>query len=305
VIIEHLILALVLIGLIFAYFRNHPMFFTFLSIILVSILIFKLTDNYISLTLTIAGLIFAHHSVQPFFYPIATNYESKEKYITCMYKDEEICPFNYETDINTQNPIINYYLINEEIYTIKLPLFRIFNSIKIPFPATEKLDLDYCGITRYSTVPFISKPETKDNLLVLNLKTSAWTITEIKYPIRFSQKITEKPDVGFGSLSYYYPSLNEGNENVTDIYGEYGIYVSFRNNEKVSVNHAQFLSDMTVDSDFWQHYPDDTLQVSYENGDIIGIFKGSLYCRIINKIEPWERRTYYLSFNGTGKIYYY
>lgn len=294
------------IVLLIAYINKHPMIFTLIFIALVTLFVYRITDNYVPVAFTIAGLILAHHSVQPFFYPISVKNESKEKYITCMYSNGKICPFDENEDVNTQNPAIDCYLHNEEIYTIKLPLIPIFKSIAIQYPATEKLEFDNCGVTRYNTVPFIASPKINGNTLILNLKVSAWTITEINYPIKFNQKISEKPKIGFGSISYYYPYSKEDNIESINKMDEYGITVTFSNNEQVPLIYTQYLSEITLeDTDFWAHRSRDHLQVSYANGDLIGIFKGHLYCRIASKLEPWERRYYYLSSKGEGKLLNY
>ncbi|MCD4808117.1 MAG: hypothetical protein K8R13_11250 [Methanococcoides sp.] len=99
-IITDYIILLTLIGLVVAYLNKHSMIFTFVFIVFITVSVYRLTDDYVSVALTVAGLIFAHHSVQPFFYPIAVKNESKERYLTCMYENGKVCPFDKTEDVH-------------------------------------------------------------------------------------------------------------------------------------------------------------------------------------------------------------
>lgn len=304
------IVLLIAIGLLIAYFKKSASWFTTIFIFCILLVAYMITDNLVSVFLASVGLILTNLSLLPFFNPIAVKIESKEKFITCMYKNGKLNPFDKTKDVSIQKPEIDCYVHNDEIYTIKLPLIPIFNSISIPFPLTNELTLDYSGIIKYGTSPFIENPQINGNVLTLNLKASAWTVTEINYPIHYTQKISEKPNVGFGPTSYLYPYTKEDNIEAINKMDEYGIVIYFRNNEQVPLHYIEFLSSGDVaDSVFWKnylknHYSENHLQVTYINGDIIGIYNGYFYCRI-HKVERLEQRYYYISSKGEGRILNY
>jgi|GEM_PF-6931473 len=291
------VVAFALIIVLGAFYKiERPMEFTLTFIILVSLVVYSISNDFIPVVLTIVGLIFANHSVQPLFYPIAVKSQNKDRYITSIHSKHSFPPFRIEglkegCDPEKEEPEFDYYLHNYESFTIKLPIFPIFRTIKIDFPATKEVSIDTVDVTKYSVLPFIDVPIAEGNSVKLKIRTSAWTITETEYPIHFSQKLKESPKAGISSYCPY----NKGDE--------YGVLLSFYSRASVPLRYYEGVGGiMTIDKEIWSKFEREHIQVSFENGDIVGIYKGRIYFRISDEVKPFQQRNYYISSKGKGRI---
>ena len=277
-----------------------PMWFTPFFILFVSLLVYKITAEFLPVVLTFTGLIFANHSVQPLFYPVIIKNEVSDRYITSQFK-VSYPSFKEGSDPHKESPEFDLYLHNYEIFTMKLPLIPIFKTMKIDFPATEEISVDNYDITTYSVVPFIDAPETIGKSIKLKLRVSAWTISEVSYPVKFTQKLDKEPVNIITSVSPY----KEGIELIHPINNkdEYGILIGAFNSESVPIKYYEGLGKILIkDSEVWNKFKNDHVQVSFPNGDNIGLYKGHIYYMISTEMKPMERRHYYISSKGKGKL---
>lgn len=277
-----------------------PMWFTLFFIIFVSLLVYNITAEFLPVVLTFTGLIFANHSVQPLFYPVIIKNEVGERYITSHSKGG-YPPFKEGSDPQKETPEFEIYLHNYNLFTMKTPLIPIFKTVKIDFPATEEISVNNYDITTYSVVPFIDAPETIGKSIKLKLRVSAWTITEVSYPVTFTQTLDKEPVDIITSVSPY----REDIELIHPINNkdEYGILISAFNSESVPIKSYIGLGNIVIeDSEVWNKFKNDHIQVSLPNGDDIGIYKGHIYYMISTEMKPLERRQYYISSKGKGKL---
>lgn len=304
-------IALGLIGLITVRLLapEKPMWFTLFFIIFVSLLVYDITAEFLPVALTVAGLIFANHSIQPLFYPVIIKNEVSERYIT-NHSKLGYPPFKDGSDPRKEVPELDTYLHNSEVFMIKLPLIPIFKTIKLDFPATKEIYVDNNDLTKYSLVPFIDAPDAKGKSIKLKVRVSAWTITEVSYPVTFTQKLEKEPSVGIGSVFYYYPYKEEeikpfsslGYESINKK-DEYGILINVFNRESVPIKHYEGIGKISIeDSGVWKKFKKEHIQVSFPNGDNVGLYKGHIYFMISTEIKSMENRYYYISCKGEGKL---
>jgi hypothetical protein len=285
------------------------MWVTLFFIIFVSLLVYNITAEFLPVVLTVAGLIFANHSIQPLFYPVIIKNEVGERYITSHSK-LGYPPFKKGSDPKTGAPEFDFYLHNDEVFVIKLPLIPIFRMIKLDFPATEEIYVDNNDLTTYSVVPFIDAPEAKGKSIKIKVRVSAWTITEVSYPVTFTQKLEKEPAVGIGGVSYYYPYKEEEIEPFSSLgyesinkKDEYGILINAFNLESVPIKYYEGIGKISIeDSEVWKKFKNEHIQVSFPNGDNVGLYKGHIYFMISTEIKSMERRNYYISCKGEGKL---
>lgn len=304
-------IALGLIGLILMRLLapEKPMWFTLFFIIFVSIFVYNITAEFLPVVLTVAGLIFANHSLQPLFYPVIIKNQVSARYITSHSK-RGYPPFKEGSDPKTEVPEFDFYLHNDEVFVIKLPLIPIFRIIKLDFPATTEIYVDNNDLTTYSVVPFIDAPEAKGKSIKLKVRVSAWTITEVLYPVTFTQKLEKEPAVGISGVSYYYPyreeeidpSLPRGHMSINKK-DEYGILIDAFNRESVPIKYYEGVGKISIeDTEVWKKFKNEHTQVSFPNGDNVGLYKGHIYFMISTEIKSMERRYYYISCKGEGKL---
>lgn len=308
------LLGLTLLALLVIFYRKEkPMEFTLVFITFVSIIVYSITTNFLPVVLMVVGLIFTHHSVQPLFYPVAVKNESSERNIKSFHSQYFFPPYRISNGVDpkSEKPKFDFYLHNDEVYIIKLPLFPVFKKIKIDFPGTKEVSVEKDDLTKYSVVPFIDAPEVDGNSIKLKVRVSSWTITEVRYPVTFKQKLEKEPKIGLaGGVTFYHPYTEKEIEPFFDLdykpinkKDEYGILIDAFNQESVPVKYYEGIGKISVeDSEIWKKFDEEHVQVEYPNGDIVGIFKGHFYCQISNKIDPWERRHYYISSKGEGKL---
>ncbi|MBI5252989.1 MAG: hypothetical protein HY930_01115 [Euryarchaeota archaeon] len=288
---------------------ERPMEFTLTFIILASLAVYRISNDFVQVVLTIVGLIFANHSVQPLFYPIAVKSQSKDRYITSNHAKHSFPPYKEGSDPEKEKPEFDYYLHNCVSFTIKLPIFPIFRTIKIDFPATKEVSIDTGDVTKYSVLPFIDVPKAEGNSIKLKIRTSAWTITETEYPIHFSQKLKESPNTGIASGAYYSPYSKGEFTGFPDYKpinkeDEHGVLLSFYSHASVPLRYYEGVDNIIASSkDIWsKFFGREHIQVSFENGDIVGIYKGYVYFRISDEVKPFQQRNYYISSKGKGRI---
>ncbi len=300
---------ILLVGLVISYKKDKSGEFTLFFILFVSFIVNSITANLLPVVLAFIGLVIAHHSVQPLFYPVAVKTEGGERYITSHHHKYSFPPFKEGSDPKKEKPKFDYYLHNAEVFVIKLPLFPVFKTININFPGTHGISVEG-GLTKYSVVPFIDAPSADGNSIKLRVRVSAWTITEVRYPVTFTQKLEEEPKMGIAwSVSYYYPYTEEDIESYRPLdykpinkADEYGVLFDAFNQESVPVKYYEGVGKVSIDSKAWEKFGKEHVQVTFPNGDIVGLFKGHIYCRISDIINPMERRHYYISSKGEGKL---
>jgi len=302
-------LAIIIIILLGVFYKiERPREFTLTFILLASLAVYSTSNDFIPVVLTIVGLIFANHSVQPLFYPLAVKSQNKDRYLTSNHSKHFFPPYKEGSDPEKEKPEFDYYLHNYESFTIKLPIFPIFRTIKIDFPATKEVSIDTGDVTKYSVLPFIDVPIAEGNSVKLKIRTSAWTITEAEYPIHFSQKLKESPNAGIGSITPSYPYSKEKFADFPDYKpinkeDEYGVLLSFYSQASVPLRYYEGVGGiMTISEEIWSKFEREHIQVSFENGDIVGIYRGHIYFRISDEVKPFQQRNYYISSKGEGRI---
>lgn len=310
--VAYLIALVLFIALLIFYRIESPMWFTLTFIAWASVAVYSIANDFIPAVLTIIGLIFANHSVQPLFYPIAVKSQNKDRYITSHHRKHSFPPFRIEglkegDDPEKEEPKFDYYLHNYESFTIKLPIIPVFKTIKVDYPATQEVSIDTGDITRYSVLPFIDVPMAEGNSIKLKIRASAWTITEAEYPIHFSQKLEEGPNAGIGGVTYYYPYSKEEFASFPEYKpinkeDEYGVLVSFYNYASAPLRYYEGVGRVIIDKDIWSNFGKAHIQVSFENDDIVGVYKGHIYFRISDELKPFQRRNYYISSREEGRI---
>jgi hypothetical protein len=179
-------------------------------------------------------------------------------------------------------------------------MIPFFKTIKLDFPLTKEIYVENNDLTTYSVVPFIEAPEAKGKSIKLKVRISAWTITEVSYPVTFTQKLEKEPSVGISSVSPY----KEGIELIHPVNekDEYGILINFFNSESVPIKYYEGIGKISIEDSVWKKFKNEHIQVSFPNGDNVGLYKGHIYFMISTEIKSMERRNYYISCKGEGKL---
>ena len=137
-----LLLGLMLLVLLVIFYRQEkPKEFTLVFIAFISVIVYSITTDFLPVILMTVGLIFTHHSVQPLFYPVAVKNESSDRHIKSYHSQHFFPPYRIYDGGNpkSEEPKFDFYLPNDEVFIIKLPLFLVFKTIKIDFPGTKAI----------------------------------------------------------------------------------------------------------------------------------------------------------------------
>ena len=132
-------------------------------------------------------------------------------------------------------------------------------------------------------------------MLILRLRISAWTITQLEYPIFYLQRLSERPNVGISGYKPLRSNMSKGKGNKFRGKNGYGLRVMVINNEHIPVKVLFDVRD--------SHNGDECNAIfSRDEQDCVGVFKSKIYCKITKELKPGEVRYYRLEGTKLGGI---
>ncbi len=267
--------------------------FTMLFIFASTLFLYYVTKDAITAGVALVGLVIANHSVHPLFYPVIKK-SNRTSWLASYANGGYSLPPQIEDELPRG---VHWLMGSKEQFTIRFPLFKIFDSIQIVYPLAKQINFE-TSKTKYAADPFVEEPKTEGNTLILRVRVSAWTIYEHTFDVNHTQTLSEPPQVMIGSISYTYPESIVGKFGRREIApDEYGFDISIYNGEPYPVK-SLWLFDTSetavkVDVNTLKECEQDSFYVQ-DGWDCAGCCKGILYVRSSKELGPWESRNYLL-----------